>query len=90
MSEASAFNPTAYIRAMRRAGMYVEPWHEKRSFFVGNPEGMGKGYSRVCRRFRAAFNADRKQAIKRVYEVLCAEVTSDQRPLNSRPRPALD
>jgi hypothetical protein len=36
MSEPSAFDPVAYIRALRRAGMYVEPFHEKRTFFVGN------------------------------------------------------
>ena len=37
MSEPSSFDPVAYIRALRRAGMYVEPFHEKRTFFVGNP-----------------------------------------------------
>ena len=51
MSEPSSFDPVAYIRALRRAGMYVEPFHEKRTFFVGNPRGMGEAYSRVCRRF---------------------------------------
>ena len=53
MTRPSSFDPVAYIRAMRRAGMYVEPFHEKRTFFVGNPRGMGEAYSRVCRRFRA-------------------------------------
>ena len=52
MSEPSSFDPVAYIRALRRAGMYVEPFHEKRTFFVGNSRGMGEAYSRVCRRFR--------------------------------------
>ena len=27
MSEPSSFDPVAYIRALRRAGMYVEPFH---------------------------------------------------------------
>jgi hypothetical protein len=85
MSETSSFDLGAYIRALRGAGMYVAPFHEKRSFFVGNPRGMGKAYSRVCRRFRAAFNADRAASIRSVYEALCTEAA--QRPLKSIRKP---
>jgi hypothetical protein len=87
MSEDSPFNPVAYIRALRRAGMYVEPWHEERSFSVGNPQGMGEAYARVCRRFRSAFKADRAASIQSVYEALCAEAAQGSRPLNSGPKP---
>jgi hypothetical protein len=48
-------------------------FHEKRTFFVGNPRGMGEAYSRVCRRFRTAFNANRAASIRSVYEALCTE-----------------
>jgi len=85
MSEPSSFDPVAYIRALRRAGMYVEPFHEKRTFFVGNSRGMGEAYSRVCRRFRTAFNANRAASIRSVYEALCTEAA--QRPLNSIRKP---
>jgi len=84
MSEPSSFDPVAYIRALRRAGMYVEPFHEKRTFFVGNSRGMGED-SRVCRRFRTAFNANRAASIRSVYEALCTEAA--QRPLNSIRKP---
>src|SRR4051794_701721 len=64
------------ISQMRRAGMYVTPWHERRSYFLRNPRG--RAYARVCRLFRPAFAADRDAASKRVHEALCAEAANDK------------
>src|SRR6476620_4419036 len=91
MSEPSSFDPVAYIRALRRAGMYVEPFHEKRTFFVGNPRGMGEAYTRVCRRFRAAFNADRQPDQRRKAQTLGGPPAIDCRSasMSSSLKPAI-
>jgi hypothetical protein len=74
---APAFDPIAYIAALRSAGVTVKPCHALRSYFIGHGTGgFRDAFFDASERFADAYLAD-PQAHERVYLALCSEVGHD-------------
>jgi hypothetical protein len=68
-----AFDPAAYIAALRSAGVTVAPSHALRSYFLGyGTGGFGDAFFAASERFADAYLAD-PEAIEKIYLTLCAE-----------------
>jgi hypothetical protein len=72
-----AFDPVAYIAAMRSAGVTIEPCHAMRSYFIGyGTGGFSDAFFAVSQRFADAHLAD-PRAFEKVYLALCDEARHD-------------